>query len=167
MKQLTLFTIPLLLFCLFLTPAKLRAQEENQYAERHIAILSAYKTFDEAKADAEKISKASQVPFSMMGRVYDKKLGLIYPADEETEVMKAEDFPRLYDTTVIKEGEEETPFLSVEKSDAYEGFAPGFYIVVAGINETRDLALKRAEKFKTWASTAYVKKSKLYMGCRH
>lgn len=73
------FALPLLLAGLFLLPSELRSQEDDQVVERHVVILSAYKSFADAKADAEKISKAAKIVFSMDGRIYDKKKGLIYP----------------------------------------------------------------------------------------
>lgn len=161
--------LSLLLVCLFLIPAELRAQEDEQVVERHVMILSAYKDFDAAKADAEKISKASKVLFSMDGRIYDKKKGLIYPnnPDDPEDPFAGEYLARRYDTTYLPDSDKEIPYLSVEKSEGYEGFKPGFYIVVAGIKETRAEALQKIAKFKAWAPTAYVKKTKIYIGCLH
>lgn len=167
MKFRTNLSLPLLLACLFLVPSGVRSQESDQTAERHVAILSVYKSFAAARADAEKIAKASKVPFSMQGRVYDKKRGLIYPDDFEDEVFRGAYVARRYDKTILSGGEKQSAYLSVERSDAYEGFKPGFYIVVAGIGKTRDEALKQTAKFKTWAPTAYVKKTRIFMGCLH
>jgi hypothetical protein len=132
-------------------------------------ILSAYKSFDAARADAEKIAKASRMTFSMDGRVYDKKKGLVYPGnpDDPDDPFAGEYIARRYDTAIVPGGDREIPYLSVEKSDGYEGFKPGFYIVVAGIKGTRADALAQIAKFKTWAPTAYVKKTRIYMGCLH
>ena len=141
--------------------------QEDQEAERHVAILSVYKSFDAAREDAEKISKASKIPFSMEGRVHDKKRGLIYPDDYDDEVFRGGYVARRYHTTILEGSEKETPYLSVERSDGYEGFKPGFYIVVAGIHETRDAALKQTQQFKKGAPTGYVKKTRIYMGCLH
>lgn len=168
MNSLTRILTKLLLFSvLFLTPLLSDAQEEDQFVERHVAILSVYKSFDSARKDGEKIAKASKVPFSMEGRIYDKKRGLIYPDDHDDEVFRGGYVARRFDKTILEGEEEETAYLSVERSDAYQGFKPGFYIVVAGIQDTRENALKQADKYKAWAPTAYVKKTKIYMGCLH
>lgn len=161
------FSVPLIFFSLFLVPSEIRSQEDAQYVERHVAILSVYKSFDAARADAEKLSQASKIPFSMEGRIYDKKRGLIYPDDFDDEVFRGSYVARRFDTTYLNGSEKETSYLSVEKSDAYKGFKSGFYMVVAGIQETREEALKQAAKYKTWAPTAYVKKSRIYIGCLH
>lgn len=160
--------LPLLLCGFFLIPSVLRSQDaDDQVLERHVAILSAYKSFAAAKADAEKISRAAKVPFSMEGRVYDKKRGLIYPDDFEDEAFQGGYVARRYDKTYLGSSTQETVYLSVEKSAAYQGFRPGYYIVVAGIGESRDPMLQRVAKFKAWAPTGYVKKTKIYMGCLH
>lgn len=163
------FALPLLLAGLFLLPSELRSQEDDQVVERHVVILSAYKSFADAKADAEKISKAAKIVFSMDGRIYDKKKGLIYPDNPEDPdaPFAGEYLPRRYDLTYLPESEKEVGYLSVEKSEGYEGFKPGFYIVVAGIKETRAAALQGIGKFKEWAPTAYAKKTRIYMGCLH
>jgi len=152
---------------LFLTPLPAAAQEDDLVVERHVAILSAYRSFDAALADAKKISKASKVPFSMQDRIYDKERGLIYPDNFDDEAFRGSYVARRYDTAVVKGSDEATSYLSVERSDAYQNFKPGFYIVLAGIQDSREKALKQAEKFKTWAPTAYVKKTKIYIGCLH
>lgn len=161
------FPLPLLLACLFLIPSALRAQEDEQVVDRHVVILSAYKSFKDAKADAEKIAREARVAFSMEGRVYDKKRGIIYPDDSDDEVFAGEYLARRYDLTWQATTEKEIPYLSIEMSKGYEGFRPGYYIVVAGIKETREQGLQQVAKFKKWAPTGYVKKTKIYMGCLH
>jgi hypothetical protein len=146
------------------------AQEEapRDFMEnRYVVVLSVYKTFEAAKEDAVKIAKASGVPFSMEGRVYEKKRGLIYPDSFEDEAFRGGYLARSYDTTVLPGSEAETQYLSVERSDGYDGFKPGFYMVVAGIQAISEDAGKQADRFRAWAPTTYVKKTKIYMGCLH
>ncbi len=134
---------------------------------RHVVILSVYKSFDEARADAEKISKAAKVPFSMEGRIYDKKRGLIYPDNFDDEVFRGQYVARRYHTTVLKGGDADREYLSVERSDGYDGFKKGFYIVVAGIRDNAREAQADALRYTAWAPTAYAKKTRIYMGCMH
>ncbi len=134
---------------------------------RHAVILSVYKSFAEARADAEKISKAAKVPFSMEGRIYDKKRGLIYPDNFDDEVFRGQYVARRYHTTVLKGNETDREFLSVERSDGYDGFKKGFYIVVAGIRDNAREAQADVKRYTAWAPTAYAKKTRIYMGCMH
>ncbi len=142
--------------------------KENDYMEnRFVVILSAYKSFAAAKADATRIAKASHIPFSMEGRVYDSRRGLIYPLDFDDEVWAGEYVARRYDTTVLPGQETETQYLSVERSDGYTGFEPGYYIVIAGIQPSRWAAQRQLTRFKSWAPTGYVKQTRIYLGCMH
>lgn len=138
---------------------------DDRPQDRWVVILGAYKNFPEAKTDALAAAKASKIPFSMNGMVFDKK-GLHLPADSEDQAYAGEYLLRRFNETNIKD--EAVPnHISVEKSDAYEGFAPGYYIVVGNIAETAEAAEKQLERFKAVAKSAYVKKTKIYLGCLH
>ncbi len=148
----------------FLLPCAL-AQQADFMENRWVTILSVYPSFKDAKADAEKIAAQSKVPFSMEGRVFDQKRGLIYPDNFDDEVFAGQYVSRRFNQTAIKD--RETEYLSVERSDAYEGFKPGYYIVVAGVYESAKEAQAQAKRFTKWAPTAYAKKTKIYLGCMH
>lgn len=141
------------------------AQESDFMENRWVAILSAYESFKDAKADAEKIAAQSKVPFSMDGRVFDKKRGLIYPDNFDDETFAGQYVSRRYNEISIKD--RETEYLSVERSDGYDGFKPGYYLVVAGIYDSAKAAQAQVKRFAAWAPTAYAKKTKIYMGCLH
>lgn len=153
------------LLALLLAFSGLQAQETDFMENRWVAILSVYPKFADARADAEKIARESGRPFSMEGRVFDKKRGLIYPDNFEDEAFAGGYVSRRFNETLI-DGQE-SPFLSVERSDGYEGFKPGYYIVVAGIFDNTKAAQECVKKFTPWAPTAYAKKTKIYMGCLH
>ncbi|MFZ4682422.1 MAG: hypothetical protein ACOYMS_07965 [Terrimicrobiaceae bacterium] len=155
----------LLIPALLLVVSCAHAQESDFLENRWVAILSVYDSFSAAKADAEKIAAKSDVPFSMEGRVFDKKRGLIYPDNFDDEVFAGQYVSRRYNETAIKD--RDTEYLSVERSDGYDGFKPGYYIVVAGIYESAKDAQAQVKRFTAWAPTAYAKKTKIYMGCMH
>ncbi len=156
------FTIYPILALVLLMPCA-RAQEADFSENRWVAILSVYDSFAEAKADAEKIAAKSKVPFSMEGRVFEKKRGLIYPDNFDDQVFAGQYVSRRFNETLIKD--RETEYLSVERSDGYDGFKPGYYIVVAGIYESAKDARAQTKRFAAWAPTAYAKKTKISMGC--
>lgn len=137
----------------------------SQIEDRWIVILSVYKNFHQAKADAERIAKASGVPFSMNGMIYDKK-GLRYPDNYEDEVYAGTYVSRRFNGTEIN-GKVFEHNLSIEKSDDYQGFASGYYIVVGCIAESADEGKAQAAKYKKHAPDAYVKKTELFLGCMH
>ena len=55
-------------------------------------------------------------------------------------------------------------YISVEYSDAYKGFAKGYYIVMVASGEVDKSLLKQ---IRTIVPDAYIKKSAVYMGCMH
>ncbi len=131
---------------------------------RWVVILSATKSFEEAKEDAQKFAKESGIPFTMRGMIFDKR-GLRYPDDFDVPGMEGGYASRSHNYA-IENGRELEVFLSIEKSEAYEGFKPGFYIVVAGIEESQELAAKRKKVFEKIAPQSYIKKTKIFMGCQ-
>jgi hypothetical protein len=133
--------------------------------DRWIVILSVYKNFHQAKADAGRIAKASGVPFSMNGMIYDKK-GLRFPDNYEDEVFAGTYVARRFNGTEVN-GNAVEQNISIEKSDDYQGFASGYYIVVGCIAESADEGKAQAAKYKKHAPGTYVKKTELYLGCMH
>jgi hypothetical protein len=137
--------------------------ELAQIKDRWVVILGAYKKFDEAKADGQKAAKGSRIPFSLRGMIYDKK-GLRLPDNHEDELYAGQYVLRS-SNYFSEDGKEAENYISVEKSDDYEGFADGFYITVGFIAESADEAEKKAAEFKKFAPGTYVKKTKIFMGC--
>ena len=141
------------------------AQEADFMENRWVVILSAQESFSDAKAAAEKLAAKTKVPFSMEGRVFDKRAGLIYPKNLDDEVLAGQYVARRYNEAEIRG--KSVPYLSVERSDGYEGFKPGYYIVVAGVHESAKEAEAQVKRFSSLAPTGYAKKTKIYMGCMH
>jgi hypothetical protein len=146
-------------------PDSPEAIEAQMSQARWVVILGVYKDFAEAKADALKFSKASKVPFSMRGNIFDKK-GLHFPKDIDDPLYAGEYVSRSHNTYVDGKKELEE-HLSVERSDGYQGFAKGYYIVVGTISETGKDGLAQAERFKAFSKDTYVKKTIIYLGCMH
>lgn len=167
---LALFAMVLLALPAFAAPKTVKkeapADEKINFdVPRWVVILGVYKDFPEAKADALKFSKASKVPFSMGGNIFDKK-GLHFPKSFADELYAGEYLARRDNGTT--DGEKVLPeYLSIERSDGYEGFAKGYYIVVGAIVPTAKDGLAQVERFKLFAHDTYVKKTIIYMGCLH
>ncbi len=163
----SIFALFLALFGLIAAPPIVSAKDPDFLANRWVVILSVYNTFDAAHSDAKKIAKASNIQFSMRGRVFDKKRGLIYPDNFDDEIFRGQYSARRYHKAVLKVGEEQSEYLSVERSEGYDGFRKNLYLVVAGIHDSPAAAQAQAQQFAKWAPTAYAKKTKIYMGCLH
>ncbi len=59
-------------------------------------------------------------------------------------------------------------YISIEYSNAYKGFAKGYYIVVAGIADVKSAALKsRLTQIRRSYPDAYAKRTYVWFGCMH
>ena len=94
--------------------------------DRQIVILGSFKAFKEADADARAISRASGVPFSLEGKVYDKERGLILPDDDPDTLYAGTYYPRRDDTAHLPGHAEGVEYVSIERSEAYPGLRPGY-----------------------------------------
>ncbi len=159
------------LFVAFATflQAQIRAEEvdteiPSQIRDKYLVILCAEREFDSVKHEAEKVSLASGVQFSMNGRVWDSDRGLIFPDNCEDPMYCGEYLPRRYnelDLTMPNLA----GYISVEKSEAYPNLQKGYYLALAAIRDSREDAQKELLKFKPFAPKAYVAKTEIYMGC--
>lgn len=57
-------------------------------------------------------------------------------------------------------------YISIEYSDAFEGFTPGYYIVVVSSGYREDVG-KLLPEVKEAYKDAYIKDSEVYVGCMH
>jgi len=63
---------------------------------------------------------------------------------------------------------ETAPFVSIEFSNGYNGFAKGYYLVVAGVGEPGSAKLRQTNALaKQWYPDAYFKKTQIWLGCIH
>lgn len=135
--------------------------------DRLIVILGNYADFEEAKTRAQAISKASGTPFSLQGKIYDKKRGLILPDNDPDTIYAGSYLFRRTNTMQLNGQGEETEYISIERSDAYPGLRRGYYIIVGGLYDSAKEAAKALSHYKLPAADAYAKKTQVYMGCMH
>jgi len=143
-----------------------RSDSEKFTEDRYVVILGSYKDFHEAKRKAEGIARSSKVPFSMQGMIYDKKRGLILPDDDSDPTYAGSYIHRRFNTGA-SDLDVDTEFISIERSEAYDGFNPDYYIIVGGIYPTAKEAAKSVKRFSKTAPEAYSKKTRIYLGCIH
>lgn len=135
--------------------------------DRMIVILGSYTDFKEASTHARAISRSSGVPFSLQGMVYDKRRGLILPDDDADTMYAGSYILRRHNTILLPGHSDESEFISIERSEAYPGLRPGYYIIVGGLYDTTKEAAHALARFKLPAADAYAKKTQVYMGCMH
>lgn len=130
-----------------------------------ILVLGSYKSYDEALRAAKRFSARSTFPYGSRGMVYDKERGLIWPDDSDDEAWAGRYAPRRYDNEC--DIRDSRPCITVERSEGYEGFTPGLYIVVGGVLRRDDGRAERLAAARKIVPMAYVKQTTIYLGCTH
>ena len=126
-------------------------------------ILRSTSDYAEARRVAEEAAKVLEVPLNYRGLQFDEKLGLSFSAEVCQQEASAP-HPCYLARGRYDSGE----YLSIERSDAYESFQPGYFIVIfaTGAPGSAELASSLAKARKRYAD-AYLKSEKVYHGCMH
>lgn len=162
MKYLTILLITLCT-CLISSCAGTAGSSDSETQNRWLVVLETYQEFHAAKRDAESHAKASGIPFSMDGKIFDEK-GLRLPENPADQMYAGDYLLRRFNTTNIR-GQVITEYLSIEKSEAYSGFPSGKYIIVASVADTSEEAARLLKRLKPIAPKAFVKKTPIFLGC--
>ena len=135
----------------------------------YVLVLASARDFASARRQAEAIARRADVPFSMQGMVYDAKRGLILPDDADDPVYAGSYYLRRENSAaeLPETGKPATVYLSVERSEAYEGFPKGRYIVVGGFYQSRPEAQRKLAGFARLAPGARLRRTPIFYGCIH
>lgn len=138
----------------------------EQTLAKQVLILGSFKDYKDALNSAQKNGQLTGLPYSSRGMVFDTARGLIWPDNYEDEIYAGSYSGRRYTDEC---GGDVHACLTIEKSDFYAGMQPGYYIVVAGIYDEGDKsgANSQLQKLKKIVPDAYLKSTKIYMGCMH
>ena len=139
-----------------------KAEVEEQYTRGQVVIVGTGKDFLALRKEAKKLAQKAGVPFSLRGVVFDKKRGLHFEGDP----WENDGYVFRRNSTTEISGKD-SHFISIEKSDAYPGLKPGYYIIVADICFSEKEAAKVVARYRNYSPTAYAPSTRLYMGCMH
>ncbi|MGE5208480.1 MAG: hypothetical protein ACM3KL_04020 [Alphaproteobacteria bacterium] len=165
-------TFVALAFCVGCMFASVRGADEpdidisSQVRDKYLVILCAERDFDSVKREAEIVSKASGVQFSMGGNIWDRQRGLILPDDCDDPMYCGQYVARRYNELNLG-ATNPVGYISVEKSDGYPNLRKGYYIALAAICNSQEEARSELMKFTGFAPQAYIAKTEIYMGCIH
>jgi hypothetical protein len=152
----------LLLILLVGSNTVVNAQEFNSSVPKKIVIVLSTKDYETAKKTATEASKKLGKPLNLNGLKPNKELGLTHSKED----CESFGYP-----CYIPRGEgnaENSDYISVEFSNGYEGFAKGYYIVVAGIGDPKTNYLNKVlTNAKKYYKDAYAKQTKVWYGCMH
>jgi len=126
-------------------------------------ILRSTADYSEAKRVAEEAATRMKIPLDLRGLGHDKEHGLTWPKG-----VCAKDPLSPYPCYVARGRFDDGVYLSIERSDAYSDFAPGFFIVLAasGAPGSPEL-MKTVVAARSFYADAYSKQTSVYVGCMH
>lgn len=141
---------------------RLQAQEWNQMIDKQIVIISSSKDYPTAKKMALDASRKLHIELSIDWLKPHKKTGLTFSE------ANCEEYG--YPCYIARgEGYADTSrLITIEYSSAYQGFAKGYYIVVAGVGPPHSPSVKSILRLaRTHYKDAYAKTTKVWYGCMH
>ncbi len=133
---------------------------DSPYVKNYFLIALSTKSYKEAKGFADKLSDQSGIELNLRGLQAHSKISLSY--SQEQCVSGWGEYP----CYIARGRYDDGMYISIEHSDAYGGFRGGYYIVVVASGE-KSVAKKALKIIKPIVSDAYIKSSKVYMGCMH
>jgi hypothetical protein len=157
--RIQLVSVSLLLLVSFSVGAQ---EDTSMYVKKDFLILMSTKSYPAALAKAKQVAASEHISLQLRGLAEHKTSGLSYSQKEcEKEEL---DYPSYYARGRWDDG----VYVSIEYSNAFSGFAKGYYIVMAASGSRADNEIKVAyNKIKPKYKDAYFKSSKVYMGCMH
>jgi hypothetical protein len=135
------------------------AQNEEPYVKKGMLVLLSTKNYAAAKKTALQAAQKLSYKLDLRGLVPNKITGLSY-SEKECENEGG------YPCYIARGRYDDGAFISIEYSDAIDGFTKGYYVVIAAAGSediTRPALIKARKIYKD----AYVKTSNVYVGCMH
>lgn len=150
-----------LLLIALLGLGNLQAQSDNEcYATREFLIAGSLTDYASALQQAQKVAKGTGLKLDLRG-LRPVSGGLSF--DDTICVNEWGEAP----CYVARGRWDDGAYVSIEYSDAYAGFRPGYYIVVAHSGESGKTPAAVMSGVRRIVPSAYIKSSKVYMCCMH
>jgi len=126
------------------------------YAKVSFIVVVSTKRYRDAKKVAERASKALKIPLDLRGLTPHPKAQLTHTEQ------RCEDwgYPCYFARGRMDAGK----YVSIERSDAYRGFKPGYFIVIVETGHARRLD-KELERVRRVFADAYQKFAWVYQAC--
>ncbi len=135
----------------------------DPWVEKGFVIIRSTTDYDEAVRIAEIGSRALEVPVDLRDLIHDPEHGLTWPREQ-----CAKDPLYPYPCYVARGRFDSGVYLSVERSDAYETFRPGYFVVIPATGDPGSPELAEALKLaRSSFHDAYLKTERVYHGCMH
>ena len=152
-----------LLFIVFIVSLTTHSfgQVESEYVQKHFLIAASTKNYSEALKKAKYISKELNLKLDLRDLItYKNNQGLTLekPLCDEGRV----DFP----CYIERGNRDDGNYVSVEWSNSYQPFTPGYYLVVpSSQSDKNNELLTLLKKIKKFVPDAYIKSAWVFNGC--
>lgn len=153
----------LLLHSAVLSASAAESPEPDPWVPVGFVIVRSTPDHSEASRFAEHVSSATGFELDLRGLTYQPEHGLSL-SKQECEQRQLGPFP----CYVARGRFDAGVYVSVERSDAYEGFRPGYFIVVAASGPPGSADLDTTlETVRGASPDAYLRVAEVYHGCIH
>jgi hypothetical protein len=155
------YILSLILFFAFTTlNAQTETIEERPYVKKSFVIILSSKSFAEAKRIAFEAAEKLNLKLDLRKLKPDKESGLTFSRKECES--NGWDYPCYVSRGRYDDGE----FITIDYSDAFTGFAKGYYIVTTAGGDA--VFIKSVlNKVKKVYKTASIKQTEIFIGCMH
>lgn len=154
----------ILFITLFLVSLNSFAQMPECFVEKRFLIINSTKNYAFALQFAQKASKDLSIKLDLrdLGPTSDTAIGLSMPKDSCLKYWED-------NTCYLARGRsDDGEYISIEYSNAFSGFARGYYIVVVASGLKKDPKMAASlKRVRAIYKDAYSKVSKVYMCCMH
>ena len=163
MKQLSYLLVLGVICFAFQVNAGEPVVDGKMWSVEEYLILFSSRDYQAARKFAEEIARKVELPLDLQGVKYHKRLGLTY-GNEECHAAGYQP-PCYYART--HEARQERAYVSLEYSSSYD-FKKGYYIVLAAVGLPKSPFMQETlQRVKKHVPDAYIKRSKIYLGCHH
>lgn len=137
---------------------------ESMTKDFSFAIIISTKDYDAALERAKDASEKLGYPLNLRELVPNDEIGLTLPEEVCTGICGSDEieFPQY----LPRNDWGESKYVSIEYSNGFEGFTPGYYIVVVASGEKDDPIIDEAlEEAQQYYEDAYAKTCGVWVGC--
>ncbi len=138
------------------------AAQDPQWTGKYFHILISTTDFKSAQQVAEAASKKTGLAYRNSDVQPNSTTGITHPSDSCKKW--GEEFPCYFPRGRWDDG----AYITVEYSSGFEGFAEGYFIVIAASGSNQDVDFTDAvKKVKKFYPKSYVKRTRIWVGCMH
>lgn len=147
----------LIALTLFITINSFAQDEIDMTMEKSFIVVGSAKKYKKALRKAQKAANKLVIPIDLRGMINDSDHGLT-----SNEICGCGEKHGYHPRGRYDDGK----YISIEYSSAYDGFTPGFYLIIVASGVTEDIS-PLLEEIQLKIKNAQLKSTRIYMGGMH